>query len=150
MSNSFVLTMRCPERPGIVHALTSFLVDHQCDITEHQQFDDPETGLLFLRTCFRSDAPDLDLETLRGDFGALAIEYQMTWHLHDSAVRDRVLVMVSKVDHCLNDLLYRWRSGTLAAELVVVVSNHRDLEPMVTAAGLPFVHIPVTLSLIHI
>jgi formyltetrahydrofolate deformylase len=144
MSNSFTLTLSCPERPGIVHALSSFLLDHRCDITEHQQFDDAETGQLFLRTCFRTADPGVDLARLRADFADVAAEYRMTWQLHDTATPDRLLIMVSKADHCLNDLLYRWRTDTLGADIVAVVSNHTDLQPMVEAAGLPFVHIPVT------
>jgi formyltetrahydrofolate deformylase len=144
MPNSFIITLSCPERPGIVHALTSFLLEHQCDITEHQQFDDSENGQLFLRSCFRSADPSLDLARLRADFANVAAEYRMKWQMHDTATPDRLLIMVSKADHCLNDLLYRWRTGTLAAEIVVVVSNHTDLQPMVEASGLPFVHIPVT------
>jgi formyltetrahydrofolate deformylase len=144
MSNSFIVTLSCPERPGIVNALTSFLLEHQCDITEHQQFDDAESGHLFLRTCFRTDDQSLDLHRLREDFARTAAEYQMKWRMHDAETPDRLLIMVSKVDHCLNDLLYRWRTGTLAAEVVVVVSNHHDLRSMVETAGLPFVHIPVT------
>jgi len=146
MSKSYIITLSCPERPGIVHALTSFLLEHSCDITEHQQFDDAEHQRLFLRTCFQSDSPDLDLDRLRMDFAPVAAEFQMKWRMHDAETPDRLLIMVSKADHCLNDLLYRWRTGTLGAEIAVVVSNHTDLQPMVEAAGLPYVHIPVTTS----
>jgi formyltetrahydrofolate deformylase len=143
VSESFILTVRCPEQPGIVLALSSFLVDHECDITEHQQFDDAESGHLFARTCFRSSNPDVTQDVLERDFAQLANSLSMDWGLYGTT-RERILVLVSKVDHCLNDLLYRWRTGTLAAELVGVVSNHETLKRMTEAAGLPFVHIPVT------
>lgn len=143
-SGSFILTLSCPERMGIVHAVTSFLVDHGCDITEHQQFDDTVSGQLFMRTCFRASDDTVTLQQLTDDFASLGSAFSMRWQLHDASVKDRVLVMVSKIDHCLNDLLYRWRTGTLGAELVAVVSNHDTLRPMVESGGVPFEYIPVT------
>lgn len=140
----FVLTLTCADRPGIVHAVTTFLVNHALDINEHQQFDDSLAGKLFLRTSFVSDSPDLTAEHLSAAFEPVAAAYAMTWHVYDVSEQPRVLVMVSKFDHCLNDLLYRWKAGELSAELVAVVSNHEDLRPMVDAARLPFIHVPVT------
>ena len=144
MPNTYILTLNCPDRPGIIHALTRFLLERRCDITELQQFDDPRSGQLFLRTCFRSESPAVNVDRLRAEFAEVATEFAMTWAVHDAERLDRVLVMVSKADHCLNDLLYRWRTGTLGAELVAVVSNHTDLQGMTEAAGLPFHHVPVT------
>ncbi|MET0843961.1 MAG: formyltetrahydrofolate deformylase [Mycetocola sp.] len=144
MPNSFILTLNCPDRPGIIHGLTRFLLERRCDITELQQFDDPRSGQLFLRVCFRSDSPAVGVDMLRWEFAEVAQQFGMTWAVHDAERLDRVLVMVSKADHCLNDLLYRWRTGTLGAQLVAVVSNHIDLQAMTEAAGLPFHHVPVT------
>ncbi|GAA3825512.1 formyltetrahydrofolate deformylase [Streptomyces phyllanthi] len=144
MSTQFVLTLSCPERPGIVNAVTSFLVRHSCDITEHQQFDDPDHGRVFLRTGFRTTDETIVLGGLKEDFAAIADTYGMQWELRDASVKSRVLVMVSKFDHCLADLLYRWRSGTLDADIALIVSNHADLRPMADAAGIPFEHVPVT------
>ena len=142
MSHSFTLTLSCPERPGIVHAVTSFLFDHGCDIVEHQQFDDAIRGRLFLRTAFVC-AGDTDAERLSAAFTAVADEFAMTYQLTGDQP-PRVLVMASKLGHCLNDLIFRWRAGSLGAELVAVVSNHEDLRPMAEAGGLPFFHVPVT------
>ena len=142
MSNRYVLTLSCPDRPGIVHAVTSVLVDGGCDITEHQQFDDAVHGLLFLRTCF--EAPWGTREQLETAFANVATTYGMHWQLHDASRRTRVLVMASKFGHCLNDLLYRWQVGSLGADIALVVSNHPDLGAMVGAAGVPFLHVPVT------
>ena len=142
MSHPFTLTLSCPERPGIVHAVSSFLFAHGCDIVEHQQFDDPIRGQLFLRTAFVS-AEDTDADSLAAGFQAVADEFAMTFEIA-GAQPQRVLVMVSKLGHCLNDLIFRWRAGSLGAELVAVVSNHEDLRPMAEAAGLPFHHVPVT------
>lgn len=144
MPNTYILTLNCPDRPGIIHALTRFLLERRCDITELQQFDDPRTGQLFLRTCFRSDSPTVNVDRLRAEFAEVGSDFGMTWAVHDAERLDRVLVMVSKADHCLNDLLYRCRTGILGAELVAVVSNHTDLQGMTEAAGLPFHHVPVT------
>jgi formyltetrahydrofolate deformylase len=144
LSGSYILTLRCPEQLGIVHALTEYLVDRECDITEHQQFDDAQTGQLFLRTCFKAGSSGIDAASLRNSFAGLAARYKMDWRIHDADVLDRLLVMVSKSDHCLNDLLYRWRTGTLSANIVAVVSNHADLQGMTEAAGVPFFHVPVT------
>ena len=142
MSHPFVLTLSCPERPGIVHAVTSFLFRHGCDIVEHQQFDDPVRGQLFLRTEFVC-AEDTDCARLSADFAAVAEEFGMAFQVSGERPQ-RVVVMVSRLGHCLNDLVFRWRAGSLGAELVAVVSNHEDLRPMAEAAGLPFFHVPVT------
>jgi formyltetrahydrofolate deformylase len=138
----FNLTLSCPERPGIVHAVSSLLFDHGCDIVEHQQFDDAVRGQLFLRTAFVC-AQDTDADRLTAAFAPVAEEFGMTFQLTGGRPQ-RVLVMVSKLGHCLNDLIFRWRAGSLGAELVAVVSNHEDLRPMTEAAGLPFIHLPVT------
>ncbi|GAB2518925.1 formyltetrahydrofolate deformylase [Nocardiopsis aegyptia] len=143
MARNFTLTLRCPERAGIVHAVTEFLVDRGCDIVEHQQFDDNVRGQLFLRTSFACSASERGTDELRSEFDSVAREFAMDFQLWDER-RPRILVMVSKTAHCLNDLLFRWRAGNLDGELVGVVSNHEDLRPMAEAAGLDFVHVPVT------
>jgi formyltetrahydrofolate deformylase len=142
--STFTLTLSCPERPGIVHAVTAFLFAQGCDIVEHQQFDDPVRGSLFLRTAFVT-ARQTRAEDLSAAFEPVAAEFGMTFDLTDDSP-PRVLVMVSKAGHCLNDLIFRWRAGSLGAQLVAVVSNHEDLRPMAEAADLPFVHVPVTPS----
>jgi formyltetrahydrofolate deformylase len=140
---TFILTLSCPQRPGIVHAVTAFLFGHGCDIVEHQQFDDPIRGALFLRTEVMA-AGDVDAAALSSAFRTeVADEFAMDFALSDDSPQ-RVLVMVSTMGHCLNDLIFRWRAGSLNADLVAVVSNHADLRPMAEAAGLPFFHVPVT------
>ena len=143
MSHSFTLTLSCAERPGIVRAVTAFLFDHGCDIVEHQQFDDAIRGHLFLRTAFVC-AGDTDAERLSAAFARGRRRVR-----HDLPGRRRPAAAgagdgVPKLGHCLNDLIFRWRAGSLGAELVAVVSNHEDLRPMAEAAGLPFFHVPVT------
>ena len=143
MPHTFTLTLSCPQRPGIVHAVTAFLFDHGCDIVEHQQFDDAVRGHLFLRTAFVCGDPGNDAGQLAAAFAAVADEFGMTFEIADDRP-ERVLVMVSKLGHCLNDLIFRWRAGSLGADLVAVVSNHDDLRPMAEAAGLPYHHVPLT------
>ncbi|QRP49810.1 formyltetrahydrofolate deformylase [Amycolatopsis sp. FDAARGOS 1241] len=139
---AFTLTLKCPERAGIVHAVTTFLLERGCDIVEHQQFDDDVRGSLFLRTSFTCSVP-ATVDDLRRAFVPVAGDFDMEFEFADGTA-PRVLVMVSKFGHCLNDLLFRWRAGSLGAELTLVVSNHEDLRPTAEAAGVPFEHVPVT------
>jgi formyltetrahydrofolate deformylase len=134
--------LTCTERPGIVQAVTSFLLQHSFNIVEHHQFDDSERDLLFLRTAFAAERP-FDVAELEQAFAGTAEHFSMSFAFHDET-KPRVLVMVSKFGHCLNDLIFRWRAGTLGGDIALVVSNHEDLRPMAEAAGLPFVHVPVT------
>lgn len=137
-----VLTLTCPERPGIVQAVTSFLLARGLDIVEHHQFDDHMRNVLFLRTAFAAEH-ELDVAHLTSAFTRTARDFGMRFSFHGET-RPRLLVMVSKFGHCLNDLIFRWRAGTLGGDIALVVSNHEDLRPMAEAAGLPYVHLPVT------
>jgi formyltetrahydrofolate deformylase len=142
VTGTATLTLSCPNRTGIVRAVTGHLAEHGCDIVEHQQFDDAVRRRLFLRTQFAGE-PAGGLAAVADDFAPIAETFGMEHAFHPRRP-PRVLVMVSTLGHCLNDLIYRWRAGSLSAELVAVVSNHTDLRPMAEAAGLPFVHLPVT------
>jgi formyltetrahydrofolate deformylase len=140
VTDPFVLTLSCPNRAGIVQAVSSHLGAYGCDIVEHQQFDDPVSGRLFMRT---RASTDTELDTLAAGFADVAAAFGMEYAFHPR--RDvRVLVMVSRSGHCLNDLIFRWRTGSLDGELVGVVSNHEDLRAMAELAGLPFFHVPVS------
>ena len=142
MPQSFTLTVTCGQRPGIVHAVSSFLLQQNCDISEHKQFDDTENGAFFLRTSF-VPTDEVDTDALTSRFQETATEFRMNFEF-SSDEPARVIVIVSRMGHCLNDLIFRWRAGSLGGEIVAVVSNHLDLRPMAEAAGLPFYHIPVT------
>jgi formyltetrahydrofolate deformylase len=139
----FVLTLACPDRPGIVHAVASFLMDHGGNIMESQQFGDQQAGRFFMRIDFEVDSPTSD-ESLRSDFAATAAEFEMDFELWSAAAPYRTLIMVSKQLHCLNDLLFRHSTGDVQIEVVGVVSNHLDAEPLVKSYGLDFHHLPVT------
>ncbi|WP_249011065.1 formyltetrahydrofolate deformylase [Conexibacter sp. DBS9H8] len=140
-----VLTLSCPDTVGIVHAVSGFILEHGGTIVEAQQFNDPDTGTFFMRVRFGAAAGGpLALAHLAAAFGTIAARYEMTWRLLDAAQRRRVLIMVSREGHCLNDLLYRNSVGELNLEVVAVVSNHEDLRWIADSHTIPFHHLPIT------
>ncbi|MFD0775041.1 formyltetrahydrofolate deformylase [Streptomonospora algeriensis] len=141
----YVLTLSCPDARGIVAGVANLLAAHGCNITESQQYGDSYSGRFFLRTQFTDSEGGLDAgeDALRAAFASLAGEFDMEWDLRPRDVRPRVLVMVSKFGHCLNDLLYRQRSGLLEVDIAAVVSNHPDLEFLARSYDLDFHHLPV-------
>ena len=139
----FVLILSCPDRPGIVHAVSGFLVEHGGNIVESQQFGDALTDRFFMRIGFTA-GDGHDAGSLHADFGAVAQRFGMEYELWSAQAPYRTLLMVSKHLHCLNDLLFRASTGALQVEIPVVVSNHRDAEPLVRSYGLDFLHLPVT------
>lgn len=143
-ADDFVLTVQCPDRPGIVHAVSGFLVQRSANIVSSQQYGDPETGRFFLRMQFQVSAGGSDLANLRQLFRPVAERYSMQWALWDAAAPYRTLILVSRSGHCLNDLLFRWSTGSLQIEVPAIVSNHRDFEKLAESYGIPFHHIPVT------
>ena len=139
---TFILVLSCPDRIGVVADVAAFLVQHNCNIVESAQFGDPDNGLFFLRNAFQP-LSGVNIETLRSDFAAVAARYDMTAHFFDAAARVKTLVLVSKLGHCLNDLIFRNATGALPIEIVGVVSNHSDFEQLTRSAGLAFDHLPV-------
>ncbi|MGO8882574.1 MAG: formyltetrahydrofolate deformylase [Streptosporangiaceae bacterium] len=142
----YVLTLSCPDGPGIVAAVSGLLAARGGNIVESQQYGDPITGRFFMRVQFTADAsrPDGSLDGLRAAFTGLAADLDLDWGLFDTGVRPRVLILVSKAGHCLNDLLYRHRSGLLPIEIAAVASNHSDLRPLTQTHGIDYHHLPVT------
>ncbi|WP_084704151.1 formyltetrahydrofolate deformylase [Phaeacidiphilus oryzae] len=139
----YVLTLSCPDKQGIVHAVSSYLFMTGCNILDSQQYGDPGTGLFFMRVHFAADGT-VNAEKLRASFAAIGESFRMDWAIHLAGERMRIVLMVSKFGHCLNDLLFRARSGALPVEIAAVVSNHTDLRGLVEPYGIPFEHIPVT------
>ena len=140
-TRSFSLTLSCPDRPGIVHGVSGALVDVGANITESQQYGSPDTGTFFMRVALTTSSLVTDL---RAALLPVAETFGMDWALEETERRTRTLIMVSKAAHCLNDLLFQHRSGTLPIEIPVIVSNHRDLEDLAAFYGVEFHHIPVT------
>jgi formyltetrahydrofolate deformylase len=140
-----ILTLACPDGPGIVFSVAKFLVERGCNIVQNQQFDDDETDTFFMRVQFTVTGEDpTDLEEMRTAFGPIALVHRMRWRMVDAAEKQRVLIMVSKFGHCLNDLLFRTSIGALNIEVVSVVSNHDTFANLADSYGVPFRRIPVT------
>ncbi|MEZ3177260.1 formyltetrahydrofolate deformylase [Streptomyces pimonensis] len=141
-ADQYVLTLSCPDKQGIVHAVSSYLFMTGCNIEDSQQFGDHDTGLFFMRVHFSADAP-VTVEKLRASFAAIGDSFHMDWRISRADEKMRVLLMVSRFGHCLNDLLFRARTGALPVEIVGVVSNHTDFAELVASYDIPFHHIPV-------
>ncbi|WP_078876708.1 formyltetrahydrofolate deformylase [Streptomyces sp. 150FB] len=142
-AQGYVLTLSCPDKQGIVHAVSSSLFITGCNIVDSQQFGDHDTGLFFMRVHFSADSP-VTLEKLRASFGAVGDAFAMDWEIHRAEERMRIVLLVSKFGHCLNDLLFRARTGALPVDIAAVVSNHEDFAGLTASYGIPFHHIPVT------
>ena len=141
---TYVLTVDCPDGPGLIHAVSGFLLARSGNILELQQYENHREGRFFQRIAFEVLDAAVGLQRLRDDFVSLAARYGMHWQLRAADAPYRTLIMVSKDGHCLNDLLFRWRNGGLQIDVPAVVSNHRDLEPIATSYDVPFHHVPVT------
>ena len=143
--SQFIIKISCPATSGIVAAVTTFLAEQQCYISEMAQFDDEFSGRFFMRAVFRFNAGVAgDIACVEKDFAGIAERFEMDWELHSTATPMRVLLMVSKYDHCLSDLLYRFQKGELHMQITAVVSNHLDLRPMAEREGIRFIYLPVT------
>jgi formyltetrahydrofolate deformylase len=141
----YILNASCASRLGTVAAVSGFLASRRCYITDMQQFDDILSERFFVRVTFYGDPEHTPaLDQLRAEFEAVATHEAMDWSIYDGAKKPRVLIMVSKFDHCLVDLLYRQRTGELNMEITTVVSNHTDLKALVESHGIAYVHLPVT------
>ncbi|MFC4273766.1 formyltetrahydrofolate deformylase [Achromobacter aloeverae] len=143
LHNDYILTLSCPDRTGIVYRVSGLLFELGCNILDSQQFGDEETGRFFLRVHFDLPATT-GADALQARFDALAQDYGMDMQIHDARRKQRLLIMVSKQGHCLNDLLFRVKSGQLHAEIAAVVSNHNDYADLATSYGVPFHHLPVS------
>ncbi|WP_405656553.1 formyltetrahydrofolate deformylase [Streptomyces sp. NBC_00079] len=138
----YILTLRCPDQPGIVHALAAGVAQAEGNILESAQFSDPDTGVFTIRVSL--ETPAADTGRLRDELTLRLARFDPVLTIRPEEQRRRVLLMVSKFDHCLVDLLYRWDLGELPVDIPLIVSNHPDLEPVAKRYGIPFVHLPVT------
>ncbi|GAB1312537.1 Formyl transferase [Madurella fahalii] len=143
MANDHVLTLSCPDKPGIVHAVTGIFAREGHNILDLQQFSDPTSEKFFMRVHF-GPTPTESTEHLRPVFDELASDYQMTYDIRPVAQKPRVLIMVSKIGHCLNDLLFRAKTGQLPIEVPLIVSNHPDFAQLAASYGIEFRHLPVS------
>ncbi|MBS0429801.1 MAG: formyltetrahydrofolate deformylase [Proteobacteria bacterium] len=139
--SAYILTLSCPDRVGIVHAVSGFLLERGGNIEEAAQYNDHDTGLFFMRVHFACEA--VPQAQLRDDLATLAGDFGMAWKLHARQPM-KTVILVSKEGHCLNDLLFRWKSGLLPVDIRAIVSNHRDFYQLAASYNVPFHHIPVT------
>ena len=143
--DQFILILKCPDRKGVVAAVSGFLADNDASILESNHFNERMTDQFYMRTVFRQDGEGMPpLESLRKGFDLIARRFNMEWELFDASIKPKVLIAVSKFGHCLYDLLHRWRSGILPVDIVGVVSNHDDMRSFVEWSGIPYFHLPVT------
>ncbi len=141
--STYTLTVTCQSQRGIVAAIANYMADNGCNITDSSQFDDPETGMFFMRVSFASEK-GAGLEDLQSGFADTAAALDMTYSFHDDSEKMKVVIMVSRFGHCLNDLLYRVRIGALPVDIVAVISNHMDYQKVVVNSDIPFHCIKVT------
>jgi formyltetrahydrofolate deformylase len=139
---AYILNLSCPDRQGIVHAVSGFLLERKGNIEEAAQYNDHDTGLFFMRVQFACDAVSQD--ELRAQLATFAVAFDMKWSLHDTTQPMRTVLMVSKEGHCLNDLLFRVKSGLLPLDIRAIISNHREFYQLAASYNVPFHHIPVT------
>ena len=143
-SNSFILTIKCADTKGIVAAVSTYLRDLDCFIEESSHYGDASTDTFFMRTVFRSDRDGFSKGSFEPEFGKIADTFEMEWDLYDTKVLPRVILLVSRFDHCLNDLLFRYRTGALKMQVPAIVSNHMDMASLAEWHKIPFFHVPVT------
>jgi len=144
MSNpEYILTLSCLDQRGIVHRVSGFLAEHGCNIIDSAQFGDSESQLFFMRVHFAREDRDVSDELLRSDFSLLAADMKLDWEMKDAHYKPRVMLMVSKIGHCLNDLLFRYKSGLLPVEIPAIVSNHMDFYQLAASYNIPFHHLPL-------
>ena len=142
--NNYIFTGTCRAGSGVVAAVTGYLAERNCYICALEQFDDESTDKFFMRAVFRPQQRSPKIDEIRRAFESVAAEFAMQWQIHDPKVPVKTLIMVSKYDHCLDDILYRLRKGEFNMQITAVVSNHTDLRPMVEREGLRFIHLPVS------
>ncbi|WP_291589573.1 formyltetrahydrofolate deformylase [Comamonas sp. UBA7528] len=141
MTQAYILTLSCPDRRGLVHAVSGFLLEQGANIEEAAQYNDNATGLFFMRVQFACDSQDM--QTLKTATAEMAEPFQMQWSLHARSEAMKTVIMVSKEGHCLNDLLFRWKSGLLPVDIRAIISNHREFYQLAASYNIPFHYIPV-------
>ena len=144
MTRHYTLTISCPDRAGIIAAVSGFIAQHGGFIVEASYHTEQEEQRFFMRQEIRADSLPFDAEEFSRRFAPLAEEFNMHWQLADSAQKKRLVLLVSKQDHCLDDLLHRWRSGELSVDIPCVISNHEDLRSFVEWHGIPFIHVDMS------
>ncbi len=145
VQKKYIHLLRCPDRKGIVAAVSGYLFDNDASIVESSHYHDESTGIFYMRTVFSAEGEQRgSLNAWREGLEPIAQQFEMDWELHDASVKPRVLLAVSKFGHCLQDLLHRWKAGLLNIDIAAVISNHDDMRSFVEWNGIPYHHLPVT------
>ena len=142
-TSKYILTLSCPDQMGVVHTVSGFLFERGGNIIDSAQFNDTDSDRFFMRVNFEERRSDIDLATLKTEFAPIAERFQMDWQLVDEVAKPRLMIMVSKIGHCLNDLLFRHKSGNLPVEIAAIVSNHPDFYQLAASYNIPFHHFPL-------
>ena len=142
-TSKYILTLSCPDQMGVVHTVSGFLFERGGNIIDSAQFNDTGSDRFFMRVNFEERRSDIDLVTLKTEFAPIAERFDMDWQLVDEAAKPRLMIMVSKIGHCLNDLLFRHKSGNLPVDIAAIVSNHPDFYQLAASYNIPFHHFPL-------
>ena len=142
-TSNYILTLSCPDQMGVVHTVSGFLFERGGNIIDSAQFNDTDSDRFFMRVNFEERRSDIDLVTLKTEFAPIAERFDMDWQLVDEAAKPRLMIMVSKIGHCLNDLLFRHKSGNLPVDIAAIVSNHPDFYQLAASYNIPFHHFPL-------
>ena len=142
-TSKYILTLSCPDQMGVVHTVSGFLFERGGNIIDSAQFNDTDSDRFFMRVNFEERRSDIDLVTLKTEFAPIAERFDMDWQLVDEAAKPRLMIMVSKIGHCLNDLLFRHKSGNLPVDIAAIVSNHPDFYQLAASYNIPFHHFPL-------
>ena len=142
-TSKYILTLSCPDQMGVVHTVSGFLFERGGNIIDSAQFNDTDSDRFFMRVNFEERRSDIDLVTLKTEFAPIAKRFDMDWQLVDEAAKPRLMIMVSKIGHCLNDLLFRHKSGNLPVDIAAIVSNHPDFYQLAASYNIPFHHFPL-------
>jgi formyltetrahydrofolate deformylase len=146
MHPEYILTLSCPDQRGIVHSVSGFLASRGCNIIDSAQFGDAQSALFFMRVHFALEDASISDTVLRADFASMGETMKMDWQLHDARHKPRMVLMVSKIGHCLNDLLFRFKSGLLPVEIKAIISNHTDFYQLAASYNIPFHHLPLAVG----
>lgn len=143
MNGNYVLTLSCPDKPGIVAAVSTFIAKNNGNITCSSQHGEPSNNTFFMRVEINNNSLSCDIDAFKKEFENIAESFSMTWKFCDASIKKRMIILASKQSHCISDLLYRWRSGDLVCDIPCVISNHEDMKDYVEWHGIPYFHIPV-------
>ena len=142
--NNYILCITCPDKKGIIASVANFLSKHNCNIIETSQFGDKNTNMFFMRTIFETQNNEQIIQEITENIKDLALEFSMKWEIHPENKKTRTLILVSKTDHCLNDILYKYKTNHLPIEITAIASNHQNNQHLSESNNIRYEHLPIT------